>query len=394
MEIAAIIIQIIIIFGVPLLLLKFRQTKPIKAIGTVGAAYLFGIVVALIVFGINKAGLEFSFNSDVGEIGSHAAIGIAIPLLLFGTDFASFKRLSKRSIGSFGLLTASVIVVSVAACFIFGAVVDDSGKLAGMATGLYTGGTPNLNAIGSILGIAQNIIAVANLSDMIIGGVFYIFLLTLCRPLLRKILKAEKPAAYVSGEGEVANVDDYGDKAEKKKLAVAILVAVGMAAVGAGIGILIWYLTGAVQGKMTDYLVPAVMVTVTVLGLVGSFNKKLRAVKGTGATGHYLILVFSVALSMSIDFNDFGLEYLYVFLMFTTITLGTFVLHVVLCKIFKIDADCCMVTLTAGLYGPAFIPAVTKQLGDEKLTPVGLLCGSLGYAVGTFLGAGIGFILP
>ena len=53
-----------------------------------------------------------------------------------------------------------------------------------------------------------------------------------------------------------------------------------------------------------------------------------------------------------------------------------------------------MVTMTAGIYGPAFIPAITKQIGDEKLTPVGLLCGSLGYAVGTFLGAGLGLILP
>lgn len=394
MEIAAIIIQIVIIFGLPLLLLKFRNTKPIKTIGTVGAAYLCGIIIALIVFGINKAGLEFSFNSDVGEIGSHAAIGIAIPLLLFSTDFVALKRLSKRSLGSFGLLTVSVILVSVASCFIFGGVVDDSGKLAGMATGLYTGGTPNLNAIGSMLGMSQDVIAVSNLSDMLIGGVFYIFLLTLCRPLLKKILKAEKPSAYVSGEGDVANVDDYEGAVDKKKLLIAVLIAVGMAAIGAGIGILVWYLTGAVQGKMTDYLVPAVMVTVTVLGLVGSFNKKLRTVKGTGATGHYLILVFSLALAMSMDFNDFGIGYLYIFLMFTTITLGTFVLHVALCKIFRIDADCCMVTLTAGLYGPAFIPAITKQIGDEKLTPVGLLCGSLGYAVGTFIGAGIGLILP
>ena len=135
MEIAAIIIQIVIIFGLPLLLLKFRNTKPIKTIGTVGAAYLCGIIIALIVFGINKAGLEFSFNSDVGEIGSHAAIGIAIPLLLFSTDFVALKRLSKRSLGSFGLLTVSVILVSVASCFIFGGVVDDSGNVTAEAEG-------------------------------------------------------------------------------------------------------------------------------------------------------------------------------------------------------------------------------------------------------------------
>ena len=189
MDIFLAILQVIIIIGLPLLLLKFRNKKPIKAIGTVGAAYLCGIVIALIMFGINKAGANVSFNADIGEIGSHAAIGVAIPLLLFGTDFVALKRLSKRSLGSFGLLTVSVIAVSVCACFAFASVLDDSGKLAGMATGLYTGGTPNLNAIGSILGVAQEIIAVSNLSDMLIGGIFYVFLLTLCKPLLSKILK-------------------------------------------------------------------------------------------------------------------------------------------------------------------------------------------------------------
>ena len=362
MDIFLAILQVIIIIGLPLLLLKFRNKKPIKAIGTVGAAYLCGIVIALIMFGINKAG--------------------------------ALKRLSKRSLGSFGLLTVSVIAVSVCACFAFASVLDDSGKLAGMATGLYTGGTPNLNAIGSILGVAQEIIAVSNLSDMLIGGIFYVFLLTLCKPLLSKILKAEKPAVYMTGDEEVENVDDFGEIPDKKKLIIAVLIAVGMAAVGAGIGVLIWVLTFSIQGKLNDYLVPAVMVTATVLGLVASFNKKLRKIKGTSLTGHYLILVFSVALSMSMDFNDFNLDYVYIFLLFTTITLGTFILHVILCKIFRIDADCCMITLTAGVYGPAFIPAVAKQAGDEKLIPVGLLCGSLGYAIGTLLGAGLGFILP
>lgn len=394
MTIAVSVVQVLAMFGLPLLIIKLKDKKPVKAIGTVGAAYLIGIVIALIIFALKKLGVNVSLSTDVGEIGSHAAIGVAIPLLLFGTDLVALKRLSGRTLGAFGLLTASVIVVSVCCSFAFGSVVEDSGKLAGMATGLYTGGTPNLNAIGSILGVDPDRIAVANLSDMMIGGVFYVFLLTLCKPLLNKILKAKKPDAYMTGDEAVANTDDFSVKAEWKKLLVAIAISVGMAGIGAGIGILIWYLTGAVQGKMTDYLVPAVMVTATVLGLVGSFNKKLRSVKGTQGAGHYLILVFSVALSMSMDFTKFNVGYVYVFLLFTTITLGTFVLHVVLCKIFKIDADCCMVTMTAGIYGPAFIPAITKQIGDEKLTPVGLLCGSLGYAVGTFLGAGLGLILP
>ena len=45
-----------------------------------------------------------------------------------------------------------------------------------------------------------------------------------------------------------------------------------------------------------------------------------------------------------------------------------------------------MVTLTAGLYGPAFVPAITKQIKNDDLTVPGLITGSIGYAIGTFLG--------
>ena len=393
MGIAITIVQVLIIIGLPLLLIKVRDKQPVKFIGSVGMAYLSGIILALIAFGIRKAVPEFKFNSDVGEIGSYAAIGVAIPLLLFSTDFKSLKRLSKSALISFGLLTASVIVVAVCCTFIFASVLPDSPYFAGMAMGLYTGGTPNLNAIGKIFGLDTELIAVANLSDMLIGGIFYVFLLTLCKPLLKKFLTAPKPETYMSGEGEVTNVDEISSGIDKKKLIIAIAIAFGMTAISAGVGVLIWYLLGMKDGTLIDYLVPSVMIGATLFGIIGSLNKKLRTIKGTSSAGHYLILVFSLALSMSMDFDKFNVGFVYIFLFFTTVTILTFIIHVVLCKIFKIDADCAMVTLTAGVYGPAFVPAVAKQAGDEKLIPVGLLCGSLGYAIGTFLGAGLGMLL-
>ena len=394
MNILIIILQLAIIIGLPLVINKFRNKQPVKLIGTVGTAYVVGIIIALIVFGIRKAGVDFRLNSDIGEIGSYAAIGVAIPLLLFNTDFNSLKRLSRNALCSFGLLMVSVLCVSVCFYFIFKSVINDCSTLAGMATGLYTGGTPNLNAIGSMFGLDREIIAVSNLSDMMIGGVFYVFLLTLCKPLLKKFLKAEKPTEYMKNGDEIKNIDDLNEEGvDKKKLCIAIAIAFGITALGAGIGVLIWYLTGMKDGTLTDYLVPAVMVGGTVLGLVGSMNKKLRSVKGTSKAGHYLILVFSLALAMSMDFENFGMSYVYILLFFSCITVLTFIVHVILCKIFKIDVDCAMVTLTAGLYGPAFVPAITRQVGDESLTPVGLLCGSFGYAIGTFFGAGVAMLL-
>ncbi|MFA6866866.1 MAG: DUF819 family protein [Clostridia bacterium] len=388
------ILQIIIILIVPLLLIKFRNWKGIKFIGAIGASYLIGIIIALTVYFIRKSGANIAINTDICEIGSYLAISIAIPLLLFNTDFKALKSLSKKTLTSFGILIVSVVIVSLISFFTFRNAIANNGKLAGMAIGLYTGGTPNLNAIGSILGVQSSIIALANISDMVIGAIFYLFLLTICKPILKKFLKSPSLDKYYQGSENVKNVDMLESKGIKKlPLIRNLLIALVIAIIGAGIGYLIWFLRGAEDGKMLDNIVPSIMITSTILGLVGSFNKKIREVKGNNLLGHYLIIVFSIAIAMSINIGSLSTASLYIFLEFTFITIVAFFLHIILSKIFKIDVDCAMVTLTAGLYGPAFIPAITTQLKNDNLTSVGLICGSLGYAIGTFLGSGIGFLL-
>jgi len=68
-------------------------------------------------------------------------------------------------------------------------------------------------------------------------------------------------------------------------------------------------------------------------------------------------------------------------------------LKILLSRIFKVETDCTLIVLTAGLYGPAFVPAVAKQIKNERMIVPGLIVGSLGYAVGTFLGIGVALLL-
>ncbi len=394
MQVFVIIIQVLVIFLIPYFLIKLRENKIIKTFGTIGAAYFIGIIISLILFLLRKVGVNISLNADVSQVGSYLAIGIAIPMLLFSTNLKTIKKLSKKVTFSFGLLIASVVAVSLIVGFSMKGVLSDSDILSGMAVGLYTGGTPNLNAIGSIFGLSGQTIALANLSDMLIGGIFYIFLLLACKPLLGKILKEEKSGYYTCDTEGVRNIDTISAEGiTVKPLIISILSALGIAVFGAGVGILLWYLLGAKDGKMFDYLVPSVMITATVLGLLCSCSKRLRETKGNNLVGHYLILVFSVALAMSINFEDIGKGTLYIFLMFSVVTIGSFIVHIILCKFFKIDVDCAIVTLTAGIYGPAFIPAITKQIKNESLTAAGLICGSFGYAIGTFIGLAVGLFM-
>lgn len=392
MSIVVSVLQIAAMLGVPAAIMKLRETKFIRAIGTIGTSYVAGILVALAVFGLNSAGAGIKLDSDVGEIGSHAAIGVAIPLLLFCADLKEVKKLSKIVLISFSCLIFSVASASTIMFFAYARKISFGAELSGMATGLYTGGTPNLNAIGNILGVPSGTIGLANLSDMLVGGVFYLFILVLCKPLLRKFLTAPAAESYMKEETDFENYEELSFKKteDKKRLALNVFIAVLVAAASAGIGLLVRYAAGDGNGKMTDYVVPSLMIGATIFGIAGSFVRKIREVKGNNFVGQYLINVFGFGLATSINFDQLRSGFLSFLLLYGAITIGAFLIHSILCKIFKIDVDCAIVTLTAGIYGPAFVPAVAKQIKNDGLTAPGLICGSLGYALGTFLGWGAG----
>ena len=388
------IAQCLMIFGIPLLILKFRNTKVVGLLGMVGTTYLAGILVALLIFLLNKAGINFSLNKDVGEIGSYVAIAVAIPLLLFNANLKEATKLSKLVGKSMLALVISLLAVTTVAVFCFRNVLAETEVLGGMAVGLYTGGTPNLNAIGSALGMDSDTIALANLADMMIGGVFYIFLLVAAKPFINLFLKKYRSSGYLTEQSDITNYEalETVPLRNVKGVLFCVLLALLMAVASALAGVVLWYALGAGKGELFTYLVPALMIGVTVFGLIASFNKSIRQVKGNNMVGQYLILVFSFALASCMDLNNLGSNFAYIILFFGAITVGTFLLHIVFSKLFRVETDCTIVVLTAGVYGPAFVPAVAKQLKNDDMILPGLLVGSLGYAVGTFLGIGVSFL--
>jgi len=389
-----ILLQVFFVFYIPFLIIRYSKFFLTRWIGTIGTAYFLGIVVALIIFLVNKLGVDFALNTDVGEIGSHAAIAIAIPLLLFSANLKETRKLSKTVLKSFLSLIVSAIIVTAIVFYTYGIKIENGAELSGMAIGVYTGGTPNLNAIANIFGLDKTLIGVANLSDMVIGAFFYLFLLIACKPLLSKFLKSQKAEKYTKEEIDIENIDEIDLKkfTMNYRLLTMVIIALGMTLVGAILGVVIWMILGSVDGTMIDILVPTLMITVTVLGIVGSFNKKIRETKGMNVIGQYFILVFSFALASSLDFNRLQGLFFDVLILYGIVTIGVFVVHSIISYFIKVDVNCTMVTLTAGVYGPAFVPAITKQIDSDELTAPGLIVGSIGYAVGTFLGMLLGLL--
>lgn len=355
----------------------FRRYSKLSFLSPVLLCYLFGFIIA------NFNVVDRSLSMTISEI----SIPMAIPLLLFSAQIARWLRLAKKTILSFVL----VIISALASSFIVGVLIrfhlDEFWKIGGMLVGVYTGGTPNLMAIGISLGVQPETLGLVITADTILGGLYIFFLLFAAKPLLKRVLPPFTPAAIQLEQ------DVLEDKEESFRLLPInsklwqTATALGLAAVIVGISIGISFLlTGAIS-------VAVVMLAVTTLGITGSFIEKLRQACTPYAVGQYLLLVFSLAIGSTINLQEMLTISPDVFLFTTAVMVGAILIHFVLAVIFRIDVDTVVITSTAGIFAPPFVPPVATALKNQEVLVPGMLCGLVGYAVGNYLGLFMAYVL-
>ena len=69
------------------------------------------------------------------------------------------------------------------------------------------------------------------------------------------------------------------------------------------------------------------------------------------------------------------------------------IVHIVFCRLNKVDGDLFTVSLVSLLCSPPFIPPVVSAMGNKKVLISGIAIGLIGYAIGTYLGVSIAYLL-
>lgn len=399
MTTALTVLAIFFILGLPIPIVWLtRRNKILGAIGAIACCYIVGFVCSTL--GLTGTTYDKGLTTTI----AYVLVALSIPLILFSIDLREVKKLTRGTAVGYSLCIVSAVVVAVAMFFIT-LKFFPSAQLSAMVIGLYTGGTPNLNAIGAAMGASTEVISAANVSDTIVGGIYFLLLISIApriyRSLLNKRKKAE-PMPEATFKTEAASVEDvppaeeekkddftFGIKGKKEvfKLIGSFFLAVACLGVGAVLELLIDKDHGV--GNNMIYI----LLSVSVLGVGLSFIKPIRDIKGQYTLGMYLILMFSLALSMSIDWSVFLSDILPTLAFFACAQVCTILVHVLLCKIFRVDGDTALITSTAGIYGPPFIAPAAKAAGRSDLIAPGVICGALGLAVGTLLGFGVGQLL-
>lgn len=377
-----VLIVLVMALGPRFMVSLSKRVKVLGILGSVFLCYAGGFLLSLFL-------PDTSIAMDISEI----LIPIAIPLILFSADLTSVKRLAKPMLNSFLLVCAAVVGVAAVSYLLYRNLLPEAYKYAGMIVGLYTGGTPNLMAIGAALSVSDSHIVLANASDVVVGGVYFLLLISVMPKLARKFLKPFDPGVQSAAPEDAAFTERLEKNfiPEKEPFSILsllrrvpiVLLGVLSLAIAAGLSLLI---TGELN-------VVVIMLVVTSCGVGFSFIKRVRNAPGSYTAGQYLILVFSFGIGLSFRFSAIKTESLIFLAMFATAQFGAILLHLILAKIFKIDADTALITSTAGIYGPAFIAPAAGALKNREVVLPGLICGIFGYAIGNYLGIGVALLL-
>lgn len=321
----------------------------------------------------------FPLNNELSNYVTQGTIVLAIPLLLFSTKILKWLKYTGKGLLSFGFCVLSAMVGSALAWYFLGHSVETPWRLSGMLVGIYTGGTPNMQAIGMALQAPQETIILVNAADMLMGGAYLILLSTVAHRLLKGILPDfeanEAPKPELEFNARKFNIRDS-------------LKGIGLSIVIAGLAVAIPFL---ISGTMEN--IALIILGLTAISIAAAFIPKVQQLESTFETGDYLLLMFCVALGLLADFSTIFEKGADLILYAGVAMVSSILLHFLLAKLFKIDRDTFIITSTAGIYGPVFIGQIASVLGNRKLVFTGITLGLLGYAVGNFLGIGLAELL-
>jgi uncharacterized membrane protein len=129
------------------------------------------------------------------------------------------------------------------------------------------------------------------------------------------------------------------------------------------------------------------MLFITTLSLAASFVGAVRRLRYSFDAGMFLVLIFNVTIASMVDFGQlFNVDIYYISGYVAYSVFGSMLLHALLCKLFRVDADTFMVTSTAFINSPPFVPVTAAAIGNRQVILVGITVGIIGYAMGNYLG--------
>ncbi|TXF88579.1 DUF819 family protein [Neolewinella aurantiaca] len=333
------------------------------------ACYLVGILVSNLRL--------WEVDNELMESVAGASMLIGLPLLLFAVRIRESLKYAGQMLFGFVLCCLAGLLCTGVVGYLMSGQIEDSWKIAGMLVGLYTGGTPNVQAIGLALDAPSEYLVLVQAADVLLGGSYLLGLVTFLPAVFARFYRASETTSH---ETPTEEEDQIGLPRQLVQLGTAL----GVTAASVGV-------TYLLTGGMKDLTV--LILVLTTLSLVVATSPLSDRIGNSYPLGEYFILVFCVALGLMADFRALaadGMDLLY----FSALALvSTTLLHLLLCKLFDVDRDTMILSYVAGFYGPVFVVQVAAALRNKRLLAAGIAVSLFGFGIGNYLGIGLAYLI-
>ena len=308
-------------------------------------------------------------------------VPLAIPLLLFKANLRKIMKEAGPTLIAFFFGAIGTILGTFIAFEIF-TLGPEGWKLAGIFCSTYVGGSMNYVATAAALKLnAGDLLTAGVAADNLVMAAYFVLLFALPSVAILKKL-------YPTKHDDKANtVDEYVKMEEAQKpdifnMAKGLAVGLTICAVGFGLSDFI-----NIQGS------GILIITAIVVALATFFPKQIGTIEGADQIGAMLMQIFFVVIGASANISVVLRVGPVLFFFAAVILLVHLIFILAAGKIFKLDLAEIVIASNANMGGPTTAAAMAVARKWKDLVIPAVLCGTLGYAIATFVGVAIGNLL-
>lgn len=319
----------------------------------------------------------FDYNDEINTIYKLTKTNL-LPAMLFlmllRVDFRHFFKLGKSLIISYILA-----ILSLACGFILVSIIfnfdNEMASAFGALAGSWMGGTANMIAVGSALGVSQEAFGFALIVDSVNYTLWVMLLLFLVpfAKVFNHFTKSDENMAYL---GEIGCACNMG----AKRYWLLIFFAIVVSAISQLLATQIEFLNSTTT----------IVLLASTFGVLGSFTK-LKEMNGSSEVATTMLYIIIALIGSKAIFESFSEVGVYVLAGFLILVIHA-ILMVVGAKIFKLDLFSIAVSSLSNIGGVASAPILAAAY-NKSLVSVGVLMAIMGYLIGTFGGLVVGKIL-
>jgi uncharacterized membrane protein len=319
--------------------------------------------------------------SPVYDAISGPVTSLAIAWLLLAVHLGDLKLAGPRMLGAFALAGFGTAVGALVGAGVFaGTFGENTWQLAGTLTGTYSGGSVNFVSVGRGVGLPDSLFAGTTAADATTTGIW--MAATLILPIwLARFYPAPVPGAVETHSEQVEVEHPFFARAALSTLDMAKLVAVGFLLV----------VGSEVVGGWVP-VVPAVLWLTTfalILGHTRWFHRPEGAMQLGNLALHFFFVLIGIYSRVS-EILSVGIEVFY----FTLVVVGVHGLIVFGGgRLLRLDIGSLAVASQAAVGGPSSALAVAVSREWKGLILPGIIVGLLGYALGTYLGLAVAYLV-